>query len=214
MDQDIDFFDKLFNPFFLKMVVLNFNFKSNITPNEKEKKAIKCLKTIIPIFNRLMGEKITIHDVLNDDKKKDEVLSENLNNPESMFIERTTTQTAPQITYYSYPQNNNTVNEKIVSNDDDEKDEEGDLKVKEFVSSCIERLNKSVNNKWFTVSDDESYSGSEHSSVSNDTETNNEIKNDVVDNNFTNVNLNDNEIPKLITYDNLDQSTVRYEYMF
>lgn len=153
-------FEELFQPFFLKMAVLNYKILAKTPFNEEYQQIKKHLEVLIPIYNRLLeGKSMSLNEIT---------------------VNKTTTGTAPEITIENlddYPfvsadsdtdiytsttstvpilQINDQANNKTTSNDEpDVVDVEGDALVKELNKKSLELFKKLQESNWVLVEEEE-----------------------------------------------------------
>jgi len=106
-DININFYDKIFNPFFLKLVILNHRYKTTGEYDVCQKMTFDRLKSIIPVFNQCCKD--------NENKKNDETTidkSHNITSDDPIDINSLNIESDEQNV------NSNSINTKLDENDD------------------------------------------------------------------------------------------------
>jgi|LakMenE01Jun11ns_1017448.scaffolds.fasta_scaffold9571432_1 hypothetical protein len=146
-------FIELFQDFFLKIVLLNYKINTQIPFNETDEKVIKTLKTLIPIYNRMIDETITSKTLqeinnLNDSRtiSKSDIKKANTDNDDSeyMFMDLNSDDNVSE-----------TINKTLENTDSDEIDIEGDKLVLELTAKSLKNLEKYIEQNIIFVVDEE-----------------------------------------------------------
>jgi hypothetical protein len=140
-------FEDLFNSFYLKLTLLNYKYRSKIESSAIEQKFAKCLRLIIPIFNRLQeNDNMTIEDVKNfsENSKEEYPFIDTFKNPslkENTNVPTITTTTTTPTTEDS--------------EDEDKEDPEGDKQIEELTKKSLAQLELIRQQAWGIVESSE-----------------------------------------------------------
>lgn len=144
-------FEDSFKKFYIQLTVYNFSKMKNMQLKPEYQKLEKCIKVMLPIFNKLMdNDNVTIENI--DHTSQQNQLSTSSNVP-NINVDTETNDNE-----YLFLNTNTTDASKQVDNDsDDEVDEEGDKQVEEITSKSLELLKKIRANGWIYVESDDGY---------------------------------------------------------
>lgn len=142
-------FDESFKKFYIKLTVYNFTKMKNMQLKPEYQKLEKCMKVMLPIFDRLMeNDNITI-DNINHIPQQNE--SSTLSTVPIVNVDTETNDNE-----YLFVNTSNTIKQSD-DDSDNEVDEEGDKQVEEITSKSLELLKKIRANGWIYVESDDGY---------------------------------------------------------
>lgn len=162
---DNDFIETIFDPFFLKLAIINCKIKSKVDLKAKELQCLEVLSELIPAFNK-------INDMETDkDKGLDESISslkEETSSSKSLFENyksKNRGDSEDLWSKYSFPNNGSDIKKEGLNNEPseekDEPDEEGDLEVENLTKRALSYLKYMKKRKWVSMLSDSSDSDSD-----------------------------------------------------
>lgn len=193
-------FATLFDTFYLKLTILNYKLKTNTVLNEEYNKIKHCMSYMIPIFNRILGEKnLTVENIMNNDKPV-----ENTNEYPFVNDDTVTNETKKNDNQINLPYKKEDEKEK---EDEEEKDEEGDTQVKAITEKSLEILKYIQENKWVVAQYYENESSDE-----DDIQQNEENEENEDNKNVSSVNLDEKKNIPTIKDAHCDESFESMEF--
>ena len=181
-----DNFEESFRDFFLKLTVLNYKVSMKIELNDEWQNVKKAMDIIIPIFNRVTTEKtLSLENAINntinvkDIKDIKDTKDTNYENDEYLFVNTNNT--------------THTITPKVIDNEPDEPDIEGDKLVEELNAKSLVKLEEYRKNNIFLVEEEDSTEVSSENDDNDDNDGNDDNKNSNESNNSDNGNNDGSE---------------------